>query len=64
MVSHEFPLAASFSNTTEENGNSWEGRRLAPDTDILNAFFFFFATVEITAWPSGKIGVHKPALEG
>ena len=31
------------------------------DTDILNTFF---SSIEITAWPLGKIGARTPVMEG
>ena len=68
MVSN-FSLAASFSNTVntiEGNCNTVvekEGGLSVFDTDIRN-LFFFFATAEITAQLTGKIGAHLPAAEG
>ena len=45
MVSHVFPLAASFSNTVntmDKNGKvEKEGELPIFDTDILTFFFFF-----------------------
>ena len=32
--------------------------------DILNTFFFFLPTAEITAWLTGKIGTNLPTAEG
>ena len=66
MISHAFPLAASFSNsvnTMEENGNSWQGSRLACFWH-QHSKHFYLPTAEITARSPGKIRTHTPVAEG
>ena len=64
MVSHVFPLAASFSNTVdtmEGNGVEKEGSLSVFNTDILNTVLL---TAEIIARLTGKIGTNSPIMEG
>ena len=72
MVSRVFRLPASISitvNTTDWNGNSWEGRRLTyfwhwRSKHIFFFFlFFFWPTAQITIRLLGKIGANLPVAQ-
>ena len=41
-----------------------EGGMLVFDADILNNFYFFLPTAEITTWLPGESSAHTPATKG